>query len=232
MAHHQGMSLLALDNILNAAPMQRRFHRHPRVKAAQLLLDERAPGGVPPRMALSASPVAHSERAMDTVERTGLRSPGPLRLQLLGHAELSALVSATGTGVTTWQGLDINRFREDPVLGAGGVYLYIKNRTHNRLWSTGYQPTRAEPSFYNVAFSIDRAKWGPRTRQVQSTRPATDGTYSFSVFAGEYYVAALTDLENEDLSNPAFLEQLVPGAIRITVADGEKKRQDFRIVGR
>ena len=97
-----------------------------------------------------------------------------------------ALVSATGTGVTTWQGLDINRFREDPVLGAGGVYLYIKNRTHNRLWSTGYQPTRAEPSFYNVAFSIDRAKWGPRTRQVQSTRPATDGTYSFSVFAGEY----------------------------------------------
>ena len=80
--------------------------------------------------------------------------------------------------------------------------------------------------------AIDRAKWGPRTRQVQSTRPATDGTYSFSVFAGEYYVAALTDLENEDLSNPAFLEQLVPGAIRITVADGEKKRQDFRIVGR
>ena len=37
MAHHQGMSLLALDNALHDAPMQRRFHRDPRVQAADLL---------------------------------------------------------------------------------------------------------------------------------------------------------------------------------------------------
>ena len=47
MAHHQGMSLVALDNALNGAPMQHRFHADPRVQAADLLLQERIPSLVP-----------------------------------------------------------------------------------------------------------------------------------------------------------------------------------------
>ena len=47
MAHHQGMSLLALDNALNDSPMQQRFHADPRVQAAELLLQERIPHLVP-----------------------------------------------------------------------------------------------------------------------------------------------------------------------------------------
>lgn len=43
MAHHQAMGLLALDNLLNGQPMQRRFHADPRVKATQPLLYERLP---------------------------------------------------------------------------------------------------------------------------------------------------------------------------------------------
>ncbi|MEJ7731260.1 MAG: glucoamylase family protein, partial [Polyangiaceae bacterium] len=47
MAHHQGMSLVALDNVLHDDPMQRRFHADPRIKASELLLQERIPLGVP-----------------------------------------------------------------------------------------------------------------------------------------------------------------------------------------
>ena len=43
MAHHQGMSLVAVDNVVNDSPMQRRFHADPRVRAAELLLQEKAP---------------------------------------------------------------------------------------------------------------------------------------------------------------------------------------------
>ena len=43
MAHHQGMSLVALDNALHDAPMQQRFHADPRVQATDLLLQERIP---------------------------------------------------------------------------------------------------------------------------------------------------------------------------------------------
>src|SRR5262249_7711650 len=47
MAHHQGMSLVALDNVLNGNIMQNRFHADPIVQATELLLQERIPRGVP-----------------------------------------------------------------------------------------------------------------------------------------------------------------------------------------
>jgi hypothetical protein len=42
MAHHQGMSLLALTNLLRDNIFQRWFHANPRVKASELLLHEKA----------------------------------------------------------------------------------------------------------------------------------------------------------------------------------------------
>src|SRR5438477_9074082 len=43
MAHHQGMSLLALVSSLRELPMQRRFMSRPLLKTADLLLQERLP---------------------------------------------------------------------------------------------------------------------------------------------------------------------------------------------
>jgi hypothetical protein len=43
MAHHQGMSLLAIANILHDSPIQRHFHAEPQVMATELLLHERVP---------------------------------------------------------------------------------------------------------------------------------------------------------------------------------------------
>jgi cyclic beta-1,2-glucan synthetase len=170
MAHHQGMSLVALDNILNGAPMQQRFHRHPRIKAAELLLEERVPArsplvDAPAPMHMRAT---EAERRIDVLEHVGRSAPGPLRAHLLGHGELSSLVTATGAGVITWKGLDINRFREDPLLDGGGIYIYVQNRSQARTWSTAYQPTRTEPDYYNVAFAIDRVEFHRRDGDVQT----------------------------------------------------------------
>jgi cyclic beta-1,2-glucan synthetase len=42
-AHHQGMSLIALTNVLHDDIFVTRFHADPRVKATELLLQERVP---------------------------------------------------------------------------------------------------------------------------------------------------------------------------------------------
>src|SRR5207253_2907024 len=47
MAHHQGMSLVALANCLLGEPMVRRFHAEPIVRATELLLQERVPQSAP-----------------------------------------------------------------------------------------------------------------------------------------------------------------------------------------
>jgi hypothetical protein len=45
MAHHQGMSLLAIVNLLFDNPLRQYFHAEPQVMATELLLDERLPAG-------------------------------------------------------------------------------------------------------------------------------------------------------------------------------------------
>ncbi|MGH9328548.1 MAG: glucoamylase family protein [Terriglobia bacterium] len=47
MAHHQGMSFLAVSNLLAPASLQRRFHAEPRVQATEPMLHERVPATVP-----------------------------------------------------------------------------------------------------------------------------------------------------------------------------------------
>ncbi len=46
MAHHQGMSLLAIANVLHDGVMRTRFHADPLVQATELLLQERTPRNV------------------------------------------------------------------------------------------------------------------------------------------------------------------------------------------
>ncbi len=48
MAHHSGMTLLALDNVLLGGPMPRRFLKAPACAAHDLLLQERMPQAICP----------------------------------------------------------------------------------------------------------------------------------------------------------------------------------------
>jgi hypothetical protein len=48
---------------------------------------------------------------------------------------------------------------------------------------------------------------------------------------GDYYLAALAEVARADLADPAYLEQVAASAIRITLALGERKVQDFRLGG-
>src|SRR5256712_7648814 len=46
MAHHQGMTVVSLGNVVYDGRTQGRFHSHPMVQAAELLLQERTPRSV------------------------------------------------------------------------------------------------------------------------------------------------------------------------------------------
>ena len=62
------------------------------------------------------------------------------------------------------------------------------------------------------------------------TRPGSDGRYKVADLPpGEYYIAALTDVEQNEWLDPAFLTQLVPASTKVAVAEGEKKEQSLRI---
>lgn len=91
---------------------------------------------------------------------------------------------------------------------------------------------RAATDYYILVFSSDRRHWTAGSRRVGMTRPATDGAFSFKGLPpGEYFLAALTDLETGEWNDPALLEQLVATSAKVTLRDGETTTQDFRVGG-
>jgi protocatechuate 3,4-dioxygenase beta subunit len=84
-----------------------------------------------------------------------------------------------------------------------------------------------------MLFPTDRTAWASSSRRLRGpTRPNPDGTYRFGgVRPGEYYMAAVTDLEPGDWGDPAFMEQLAAAALKLVFAPSEKKVQNLRTGG-
>ncbi len=165
MAHHQGMSLLALDNLLNLSPMQRRFHEDPRVQSAELLLQESIPQLTP----LTNPPIekaAHvpSVRRGFAVPVRRYVTPHTLspRTHLLSNGSYSVMVTNAGGGYSRRQGLALTRWRQDTTTDEWGAFCYLRDLESGEIWSTTFQPTRRDPDEFEVTFAPDRAVWRRR----------------------------------------------------------------------
>jgi hypothetical protein len=88
-------------------------------------------------------------------------------------------------------------------------------------------PTR---DYWVMVFSTDRAHWTPQSRRTRVIRPSQDGRFRFGQWPpGEYYMVAVTDGDQMDLTDRTALEQIAAVALKITLAEGEKKVQDLKL---
>ncbi len=159
MAHHIGMSIVAFDNALNANIWQKRFHRDPIVRSAELLLQER----IPRRLVLQD--VEHADDPMRVpaeTEKPAVReietasTPQP-RVALLGNAPYTTVVTNSGGGASHSGDIAVNRWRNDGTRDNYGQWCYVRDISTGRVWSAGHQPVCAEADWYNVLFASDRA---------------------------------------------------------------------------
>ena len=169
MAHHQGMSLVALANVLMGGVMQNRFHAVPIVQATELLLQERTPRDV-----LVARPRAEEVSAAAQVRDVSppvvrrFTSPHDTtpRTQLLSNGRYTVMLTAAGSGYCRWQGKAITRWREDPTRDCWGAYIYLRDQQMGNVWSAGYQPTGVEPDSYEAAFFEDHVEYVRRDKTL------------------------------------------------------------------
>jgi cyclic beta-1,2-glucan synthetase len=157
MTHHQGMSLVALDNLIHDYVMQNRFHSDALVQANELLLQERVPRGVSavhPRAeeALSSKTARTPQSSATTRRYSTVDLPSP-RIQLLSNGTYSAMVTTAGAGYSRCGSVAVTRWREDVTRDNWGSFFYLRDVSSGAVWSAGYQPTLREPQFYDVSFS-------------------------------------------------------------------------------
>ena len=98
---------------------------------------------------------------------------------------------------------------------------------HGTLSTASGQPAS---EFTVVVYPVDQEFWRPGARRIRSVRPASDGAFSvMDLPAGNYLVAAVTDAEPDEWQQPSFLEQLVSASVKVSIAEGQKMRQDLKI---
>jgi cellobiose phosphorylase len=164
MAHHQGMSLLALAHLLLDRPMQRRFVSDPLLKATLPLLQERIPRASR-EYAQAARIVAG--RAGPTPAQAAIRvmedadTPVP-EVQLLSNGRYHVMVTNAGGGYSRWRDLAVTRWREDGTRDPWGSFCYLRDEETGAVWTTAYQPGPRRPDTYQAIFSAGRAEFRRR----------------------------------------------------------------------
>jgi hypothetical protein len=123
-------------------------------------------------------------------------------------------------------------FEITPNQDAPGATLVFTDRTQTLSGTIQDSSGRATSDYTIIVFPSDSNYWLPQARRIASSRPGTDGRFSFgSLPAGSYRLTAVTDVEPGEWYDPTFLTQLVPASIPISLADGEKKIQDIKVAG-
>lgn len=172
MAHHQGMSLLAFDNVLNNNILRKRFHANPRIVGMESLLCEKAPSFPPiakgsrksiPLSRLTPFPTAPIMGIMDTPH-----SATP-KINLLSNGTYSVMTTNSGGGYSAWKDIEITRWRTDTTTDHWGSYYYIKDCQTGRYWSAAFQPVCIKSKKYSVSFKADRTEIRRMDNQIEVT---------------------------------------------------------------
>ncbi|MEO8011676.1 MAG: glucoamylase family protein, partial [Dokdonella sp.] len=164
MAHHQGMSLLAIGHVLFDRPMQRRFQADAHVQSALLLLQERVPrvSGQPasdPKLVDARNANEAPTVPLRVFNRPDSRTPA---VQLLSNGRYHVMLSSAGGGYSRWRDLALTRWQEDATRDASGTFCYLRDVGTGRTWSTAFQPTLQLDEGYEAVFTESRVEFRRR----------------------------------------------------------------------
>ncbi len=162
MAHHQGMTVVAIANALLDGIMRTRFHAEPMVQATELLLQERTPRDVAvahPRAEEVSAGATGSDLEPTPVRR--LRNPNAASpsVHLLSNGRYAVMLTAAGSGYSRWNDRAVTRWREDTTRDDWGSYIFLRDVERHEAWSATWQPCGQRPDSYDVMFAEDRAEF-------------------------------------------------------------------------
>jgi cyclic beta-1,2-glucan synthetase len=175
MAHHQGMTIVSLANVLLNGLAQRWGMSNPHIEAVTSLLHEKAPRGISilSARAPDAPPIVMQQRPPGLLREVQPGANAVEPTHVLSNGRYSVTLRANGAGWSRWAQAGITRWRDDALRDACGSFLYLRksarsqgedNRERSsRPYSITQHPAPDSQSHYKSIFHSDRvcfdAEW-------------------------------------------------------------------------
>ncbi|HEX6862800.1 MAG TPA: glucoamylase family protein, partial [Thermoanaerobaculia bacterium] len=177
MAHHQGMILAALGNVLLDDAMVRRFHEDPRIATVDLLLHEQMPRYTPvrdlppPVVEAAAAPLRFEAAALGSWRvAAGVRP----QAHVLSNGHYSVLVTGRGGGNSRWNGRVLVRGEADPAMERRGTRIYAEELGTGEVWSACGGQEGGEARFAMHMAELHSRHQGLSFRVMVAVSPSDD----------------------------------------------------------
>jgi cyclic beta-1,2-glucan synthetase len=170
MAHHQGMSIVALANVLLNGQAQRWGMVNAHLQSVSSLLHERVPREIP---------VLNTLPEVFQAQKPRRRSPGLLREILpgttaiepthaLSNGRYSVLLRANGSGYSSWGTTGITRWRDDALRDNHGSFFYLHWDRQPQPYSITQHPAPDTAAHYQSVFHADRVCFDAQWADIQA----------------------------------------------------------------
>lgn len=166
MAHHVGMSIVALSNILQSKCIQKRFLRDKFMKSADELLEEKVISGaiifddITRKTTFTKSAESESENIfIDKI------LPSDVNMKLLCNGEYTLALADNGASFAMYQGKDVYMRTTDILRRPHGCFFAIKQENSHTCLT--YLPEYTNSENMSVEFSNGSASYFSNTNNLQ-----------------------------------------------------------------
>ena len=175
MAHHQGMTIVAIANVLMNGVAQRWGAANAHIEAVSSLLHERAPREL---STLNEPPSGPRQQVMQRRRRLrllrdvipGATSPEPTHV--MSNGRYSVTLRANGAGWSRWGPSGVTRWRDDALRDSYGSFFYLRRVIHGQSdalpVSITQHPAPDAAASYKSIFHSDRVCFDANWKDLQA----------------------------------------------------------------
>jgi protocatechuate 3,4-dioxygenase beta subunit len=117
-----------------------------------------------------------------------------------------------------------------PPGGVSSVVVTFSDQVAELAGSLVDQAGQPATDYFVIVMPTDARYLTPQSRRIASARPDVTGHFTFrGLPAGDYTLAATTDLVQSDLQNASILSQLAAEGMHLTIGIGEKKTVTLQV---
>lgn len=156
MAHHQGLILLSINNLINNNIFQKRFMQNPEVEAASILLQERMPETFIVTKEEKEKPERQKYQDYEnySVVTYNKIDERLIRSNVISNGSYTVAINQKGEGFSKFYDIYVNRFKNISDYNQG-VFLYVKNIETQEILTVGEDNSLVSFSPDQVCFEKD-----------------------------------------------------------------------------